>query len=135
VDTNTDLGTGEHTLPALQYWDTHRLFHGPLYRADVRKDKVIAFNRPGSASQCPLVQGRQELLANGPADNHVRLNGTPARYSVTTSTRHSLLQISFKRHFTSSFKVCGAAAAGTRIWLGIRQLHMVPSGWTHFGRG
>jgi hypothetical protein len=47
VDTNTDLGTGEHTLPALQYWDAHQLFHRSLYRADIREGKDIGFDQPG----------------------------------------------------------------------------------------
>jgi hypothetical protein len=41
VDTDTDLGTGEHTLPALEYWDAYRR---PLYRADIREDKDIGFD-------------------------------------------------------------------------------------------
>ena len=44
MDTNTDLGTGEHTLPALQYWDAHRLFHRPFGRPDIREAKDIRFD-------------------------------------------------------------------------------------------
>jgi hypothetical protein len=54
VDTNTDLGTGEHTIPALQHWNAHRLFHRPLFWVDAREAKVIGFNRTRRCVVVPL---------------------------------------------------------------------------------
>jgi hypothetical protein len=41
VDANTDLGTEEHTVSALQSWDAHRFCNRPLPRTPRREDEVI----------------------------------------------------------------------------------------------
>ena len=41
MDANTDLGTAEHTVSALQSWDTHRFCNWALHRPARREDEVI----------------------------------------------------------------------------------------------
>jgi hypothetical protein len=53
VDSNTNLGTGEHAIPALQHWDAHRLFLRPLVRANTREDKVIREENGWLKNACP----------------------------------------------------------------------------------